>query len=480
MAYAALPNVPGLWHPFAHFDCFHNQLAAIHNRVCGRVPAPTAAGLAIVRKGAEILKRTLPRTCSEPLGQFADEYGGAKRARYHQARDDILANGVSKRDARVTMFVKCEKMLPEKVNPDPRAIQFRDPRYCVAVASFLKPIEPYLYRLNPRLPQTSKTRLVAKGLNQVQRATLLLRKMAHFRRPVVLSLDMSRFDQHCSLELLQIEHSVYLHSNPDPWFRQLLSWQLFNKVYSRIGFKYTTRGKRMSGDMNTALGNCVIMLSMIIGWCVQHLPSFDLLDDGDDCLLIVEEEDLSEVLRNLPDYCLSCGHELKIENIARDIESVVFCQSRPVFVSGHYRFVRDWRKVLSHTLVGTRWVHAPHWQRLGFLAGLAECEIALSAGVPILQEYACALMRNSHGAEKLFDTSSGEYRRYLFEGKHSPEEVTVEARLSFEKAFGVSFDEQLDIEKVLASWDFDLRRTFECAPRDTRTWINDREFFEIQ
>jgi hypothetical protein len=89
-------------------------------------------------------------------------------------------------------------------------------------------------------------------------------------------------------------------------------------------------------------------------------------------------------------------------------------------------------------------------------------------------------MRNSHGAEKLFDTSSGEYRRYLFEGKHSPEEVTVEARLSFEKAFGVSFDEQLDIEKVLASWDFDLRRTFECAPRDTRTWINDREFFEIQ
>jgi len=127
-------------------------------------------------------------TCEEPLGHFALDYPRRKRERYEKAVADVLQDGLTRRDAGVTMFIKCEKMNPVKINPDPRAIQFRDPKYCVVLASYLKPIERYLYAL--RLPGITATgsRVVGKGMNQVERASALLKKVSAFCCAVILSL----------------------------------------------------------------------------------------------------------------------------------------------------------------------------------------------------------------------------------------------------------------------------------------------------
>lgn len=461
IVHVAVPGFSQLYTPLVHHDCIHNQNIAIHNRVAGVVPLPTKPGLDAMRLGARLIKRFLPKTEQEELGIFAEKYPPRKRDRYMRALAQVLDEGLTREDSSVTMFIKGEKMNPDKVNPDPRAIQFRNPKYCVVLASFLKPIEEHLYALKIKHPLlATHTRLVGKGLNQVERAALLKRKMAVFSNPVVLSLDMSRFDQHVDVEALKIEHSVYTYCNNDPWFQRLLSWQLCNTVRTRTGFKYTTKGKRMSGDMNTALGNCIIMIAMVLGWLIPMGIRFDLLDDGDDCLLVIEEDNLCDVYSTCYWHFLSCGHEAKIENVSRDIHGVVWCQSSVIDTFDGLKFVRNPIKVMSSCLVGARWLVNSLDVRKAYLKGLGTCEMVLNRGVPVLQAYAQALVRNAGDVEAQMDTTSGEWFRVLRETRSVREAaampITDAARLSFAQAFGIGIMEQLEMESFLQSWTFSL------------------------
>lgn len=462
---------------------------AVCNRVCGKVPTTTGPGLQAMRVGIDVMIRNLPKTGQEPLGQFAEKYSGRKRARYLQALDQVLTHGLTERDAGVTMFIKAEKMSPAKVNPDPRAIQFRDPRYCVVLASYLKPIEEHLYALTIEHPLMSQSRVVGKGLNQVERALLLRSKMRAFHQPVVVSIDMSRFDQHVSVEQLDEEHRLYLACNSDPYFRKILRWQRVNKcVHRATGLRYTTLGKRMSGDMNTALGNCVIVIAMVLGFMLPRGKHFDLLNDGDDCLLIVEMPDLNSVVKDITPAFLEYGHEVKIENIATEIEHVIWCQSQPVYTHLGLKFVRNPWKVMSCALVGQRWNTSPRVRR-EYLAGLAECELTLNLGVPVLQEYALALARNARGAQARYDSTSGEWFRYLRESRlyrkaargELDTTISDESRISFSKAFGISVSDQISIEEYLRSWDFSCDMTYHVDCNwEPRTWVNERPLLEFQ
>jgi len=489
IVHVAAPDIDGVYVPFVHHDCVHNEEMAIHNRICGQVPIPTDAGMSALKKGIDLIIHHLPKTEQEPLGHFAERYPPKKRSRYMAAVQNILDNGLTRKDARVTMFIKPEKMSPSKKNPDPRAIQFRDPRYCVMLASYLKPIEEHLYRLRIDHPLLSKTRLIGKGLNQVERASTLSKKMSRFTHPSVVSLDASRFDQHVDKRQLEEEHRVYTNCNNDPYFAQILSWQLRNYCYSRLGFRYVTKGKRMSGDMNTALGNCILMVAMVLGFMIPRGKQFDIFDDGDDCLLIVEKSDLDSVLEDLPPFFIGYGHEMKIENIAFTLESVTWCQSQPINTLRGWKFVRNPHKVMSTALVGQRWLGVPGKIRREYLAGLAECELILNLGVPVLQEYALALARNSSGAKVRHDDSSGEWFRYLRESKlyrkaasgvHS-DEITDDARLTFAQAFGIDIPTQYDIEYKLANWNFQVDTTTHSGLSwDPITWVNDRPLTEFQ
>jgi len=134
---------------YAHENCITNQRVSLSNRVLGEVPKPTPEGLKELRKAAIALSRCLPKTSTQDWYDMPNSYSGLKKLRYTLAADRVLQNGLTKADAKISAFVKFEKtvMNPEKVNPDPRMIQFRDPKYCVALSRFLKPIEHNLYAL---------------------------------------------------------------------------------------------------------------------------------------------------------------------------------------------------------------------------------------------------------------------------------------------------------------------------------------------
>lgn len=443
-------------------------------RVLGATPQPTMRARNMMLQYARYVARHLPATQAQPLGHFALEYTGAKRAKYLQAAEYVKIHGLQRRDAGVQMFIKPDRIPIDKRLPDPRAIQFRDPKYCVALAAYLKPIEPHLYKLI--IPDVSPYRLIGKGCNQFERARVLRKKWNRFRKPVCIVLDASRFDKHCNVWLLRAEHLVYRLSNGCPYLAELLRWQLKNYCRSDLGLKYQTHGRRMSGDMNTALGNCIIMIIICLATFMPLGLLFDLFNDGDDCIVICESEDLptfQAAVVTMVDF----GMTMKVESVTDQFEKISWCQSQPIFTAKGWKFCREPTKVLSCSLIGQKWYHLNPRGRATYLRGLGECEIILNKGVPVLEAYGAALLRNAGCGKLAHDTSSGEYFRYLRELKEVKSvtefvPITCDARLSFSKAFGICPSEQLLLEGALNEWTFSLTDVVFDGPVRDEHWNN--------
>lgn len=450
------PPVPGLWVPFAHRNCTHNEEISLRNRVIGEVPLPTRWGLSALEAEARRISNQLPTLAPMSRESFIDHFTGAKRSRYQQAADDLDLRPLNfERDGEISAFVKSEKFSPHaKENPDPRMIQARNGRFNTEVGVFLKPIEHHLYRLKSL---RSGFPLLAKGTSMRNRGRVLWRIWSSFKNPVAIILDGSRWDKHITRRILEIEHGVYLRSINDPHFASLLELQLTNKCRTSGGWKYRVDGGRMSGDMNTALGNCLLMILMVKACFTALKHRFELYDDGDDVIVIVERENVDDCVAKLPGLYLEFGQEVKIESVAYRFEDIEFCQSRPVVDNtGEYAMVADWRKILSQSASGTRFWHEPT-TRADMAYSVGQCLMALYPGMPIIQKYAqqlCAsggkLNPGIHNTDWIYKVRAAGAIQEL--GKLGPEPITGTTRESFAKAYGVTPIQQLQIEKQLSLW----------------------------
>lgn len=465
----------------------HNQLVSFHNRVCGRVPVPDPLIMREFRKYMAKLARSLPQATPWTLDEVVSSYHGPKRTRYEQAAHEYRAHGLTKTQADVKMFIKCEKIpyLESKQNPDPRAIQYRNPVFAVNLATFIKPIEDIVYRLKGnRMNNCPPTPVFGKSLDSVARAALLEKKIAGFERPVILPLDASRFDQHFDVLHLQVLHMVYLMLIKDDYFALLLSWMVVNKVRSSKNLKYVAVGGRMSGDMDTALGACLLMFGFV-GFMFERLNvHWDCLCDGDDILLIIEERDYkSTVTREyIEAHFLSLGQEIKVEPPAYSMEEVVWCQATPVWVNSRYKFTRNPSKVLSGALVGPKWLQMRSERSRRALANtIGLCEAHLNKGVPVLQAFAQAIIRNAATSRqvKLNHTDSLLYKVRHELGKTwlnsipSVEAVPVsdETRVSFAHAFNIPITQQLEYEAFFDTWKINFDEpVLQGPPVDVNTW----------
>lgn len=430
------------------------------------MPDITTEGRRLVQLAVRDFTAKLPHTVPEDIYALADRHRGAKGRRYRDAADRYLQVGLNPSDASCKMFVKAERFNPgAECDPEPRAIQFRGAKYCVCLAQYLRPIEEIVYLTDDISDGVPRSRNVAKGLNSVKRAEVLVNKLTAFNRPIVVALDASTFDAHVNGVLLRAEHAVYRSSNGDPEFLNLLRKQLVNKVYTTLGAKYTVCARRMSGDMNTAIGNVILMLLMLLGYCRHHLKlaRWDTFDDGDDCLIIIEDVDWPRVRDSLKPIFLEYGMELKVDEPARLITDVVFCQSKVVeFSPGRWKFVRDYRIVMSKSTSGVRNWGDPQF-RTRVIHANGTCELILNLGVPVLQEYALALLRNSAGdKDRLKHAKDGLRLRALREAKAlgvrcedvRPTNILPCARASFAASWGMTECDQIALERKLRLWTF--------------------------
>jgi len=456
----------GTWRCQVHRGCVHNELTGLYGRVMGAVPEPTALGLEYLNRGLRRIGRMMRSRRTFTRLEYAtilEQYSGAKRARYERAAEELKCEPVAERDARVTAFVKAEKRkeLDEK---DPRMIQFRTPKYNLELATFLKPIEHAI--LAHRGPRRGVRRsfVIAKGRDSVERANLIRSKWGEFADPVCVSLDATRFDKHVSAEALKAEHSVYNTIWRDPYLSKLLSWQVSNRGRTMGNIRYKVKGNRMSGDYNTGMGNCLLMAAMTEEFLMSlKLRRWDYFADSDDCLVFCERGDLDRLLAEVSPFFLSFGQEVRVEEIAYEFEDIRHCQGAPLETAAGLRMVRDWRKVLSQAFCGYNHYHDPKGG-MRVMKSVAQCELILNAGVPVLQPLAQRILHLLESQKfaklDLRDTTSwlacveARKRHFAWEAEASVE-ITLDARRSFERVFGLPTEQQEAWERWISELTFE-------------------------
>lgn len=276
------------------------------------------------------------------------------------------------------------------------------------------------------------------------------------------------------MAMLAVELDFYRRLvGPDSKLNWLLSRQLINKCFAgpfdrSWKVKYKVHGNRMSGDMNTALGNCLMML-LFVKAAMRELgiKVWDMMDDGDDCLVFINKRDFTTLAEGLPKFFLRCGQELKLENIAYQPEDILFCQTHLVKLSTGNRMISDWRKILGCSTSGIRFWDNPRIVP-DMLYAVGTGLFASNFGVPILQKYALRLIELSSGKlpkcwKMMYDEQmklAKDKRMWGGTIAYNEMPISMDDRYAFERSYGVTVERQVEIERYLSVWkpDFTLYR----------------------
>jgi len=424
------------------------------------LPGHFAATLAQSR---EQLIKFLPRIAPLSRADFVSTFRGPKRKVYDAAFSSLLRRGFCVKDAWIKVFVKYEKTdFTRKTDPVPRIISPRSARYNIEVGRFLRPLEERIFR---SLAKLFGQPTVFKGMNAAQSGRLMRAKWNRFRDPVAVGADASRFDQHVSVEALAWEHAIYLECFPRILHRSrmasLLAMQLENVCigYTANGrLKYRTSGGRMSGDMNTSLGNCLIMCVMFHAYASHVGVDVELANNGDDCVIIMESRDLGRFSCGMSDWFLAMGFDMVIEKPCYVFEEIEFCQTHPVWVGpdhDSYIMVRHPKWAIAKDTVSVHgWQSEPLY--LGWLHAVGTGGMAATGGVPIFQDFYATYLRYGRYHAAAGDGQSWGVRQHSKGMVRQYGDVLPRTRASFYWAFGVTPSEQLILEEFYRSVSLDL------------------------
>lgn len=397
-------------------------------------------------------------------GEFSRQYIGRKKVFYENCERKLENGALSRKDAFTRNFTKTEatKHKYKWVNgeliddTDPRNISPREGTFNVAVGRYIKPAEPLLLgALNKVLGH----KIVMKGMNAAQIGEEIYRKWLRAggnENAVAIGIDASRFDRSVSKIFLEFEHKFYTSlvagGKERKALAELLSWQIDNRGRARCAdgtLKYKVQGTRCSGDMNTGLGNCLIASCMIIAYCEERKVPFELVNNGDDCVVIINKKYLKRFQFEFQEYFTDMGFVMVTEKPVYELEQISFCQSQPVFDGQSWVMVRDPRNCTSKDCFSLKpWNNAKEYE--SWISAVGNSGVALAGGIPVLHAFYNSFLRAGRNAKPLslkdpsligglYWCSKGMNRKGLA--------VSDDARYSFWRAFGITPDAQVILEK---------------------------------
>lgn len=422
-------------------------------KVADRLVTPPVASKEVVQMRLGPFAKLVGRFQSTPetYDIVVAKYEGRKRTIYQNAMESLLMNKWNSYDAQLRAFVKAEKVPPNKA---PRCIQPRSPRHCLEVGRYIKHIEHRLYREVSKIFGGEPT--IMKGFNVQRVGRICAGKWFSFTDPVAVGLDATKFDMHVSMWVLAWEHGIYLKIfKRHPHLRALLHQQMYNvgRGYCADGkVKYHFVGKRCSGDMNTALGNCLIMCAMVWAYALDRGIDIKLMNNGDDCVVFMEKLHLQGFLNGLEEWFLELGFRMVAEAPVYEIEEIEFCQMHPINTANGWTMVRNIPVVLHKDSLCLLPLRNEREMR-EWLGAIGECGAALTHGVPVLSSFYRAYSRNGtkrtkFGEQLLLHSGA----RLLSAGIDRVEDtITPEARYGVWKAWGILPDHQVALEQKYAN-----------------------------
>jgi len=388
---------------------------------------------------------------------------GSKKKRYIKALNNIIEKRIifDQRQTRVNFFVKVEKWPVSKIEKGkpPRGIQFRSFEYLLALKRAMTPLVDLTkidhdfgdYNMSKVFTKNHTPKVIAKNLREAWDS---------FKCPVAICMDHSLWDGRYAKELLEQEHNRHLKITKlknNSLLGRLLKAQIKNGGYSMGGIKYKVIGHRCSGEYTTSHGNGESNFLILRTVCIfLGIIRFIIFVNGDDSIILCEEEDRAKLENNL--HLFKNFNQLtEIEISTNVFEEITYCQTSPVLINdGDGNMI--WNMVRNPTRVISRINYSDqNWGKClnKFLVSLGLCELSVNMGVPILQELSIWLIRKGGCVRPLTTYKTDHYSN----DQLRIVDINLETRVSFEKAFGMSISEQLNIETI-------LRDEYNDQPRD--------------
>jgi len=467
-----VPEIRGCWAPVIHSNCWHNERAALLLRSLSPTPMYAEGEEAhpyLVQAYRQIARVARYSNVSRLSGEeVVHRYKGAMRLKYAEALRSLYDEGLQPKHLKLSAFLKGgEKFKPFPKHGKPRMIFARAPEYNLELARYLMPLEHVLWRkLKGDCKGVPRTRVIGKGLNAKARAELIRRKMEGVGEGVVcFEVDGKSWESHLTRQDIVREHSIYHAAYPgDGYLRRLLQAQETLKGKTSHGHKFERPGCRASGDFNTGLGNSVCMLADVkatIKMLFQMLArkfKWDCLVDGDNAIIFVQGDVAAEVHAIFAEACARvCKQRLVVEKPTQVYEQIPFGQSQPLCVGDRVTMVREPFKVLSNSFSGYK-----HYENMTagwrILKAVAQCELHLNRGVPLLQPYFQKALQELEAVPDLANPAKYLESRYvdIYRAGIDPvktlaEPILPSTRISFQKAWGIDVEDQVALEEQLVS-----------------------------
>jgi hypothetical protein len=241
----------------------------------------------------------------------------------------------------------------------------------------------------------------------------------------------------------------------DKLFMWLLSKQLVNVGKTLHGHKYIIRGNRMSGDVDTGIGNFLLnILVFTTAMRVLGVRKWEFLCDGDDALVFVEEGELDS--DKLSKVCRDLGFVLTGEPVSithGNFWEIEFCRSHPIWTREGWVMCRNMQRAVDTFGLTHRYADVPLGAYRSYLAGCGICEMAASRDLPMIGElsyYASMLSgKKIYGQEERYRggilLSDGKLKKLVYENRRP--DVDPRTRSQVAMAFGISIEAQLEYEQ---------------------------------
>lgn len=432
---------------YTHNGCACNEVLALKFRHQVRTP-PFYGDIEELEENLDYIRRKVGGPESQTLKtrlEVVNNYCGRWKKRYYDAMVSLRDTPLTHQDFYNNMFVKADKE-DKPIESAPRAIQYRRARCALEMGRMTHSIETEIYQIKDE----HGTRIFGKGCNFHELAEDFVLKASLFSDPVYIMLDASKFDAHVTTDCLQMMRRFYkslFKRREATYVNYLYGKTITNQGFSRHGVRYKTSGTRMSGDMDTGLGNCLIMYTMLVAYMKRSMISKYVMSvNGDDSVIVIERSQLAKATD------ISCfqdwGFKMKFE-VCYELQDVEYCQCKMVETDYGWIMCRSPERILSRD----GWSVNRYGGRnlKNYVYSLAMGEMAVNYGLPIgypLAEKFYALVGEQELAMKSRKaTYTVEKQRYW----HNVHGATISGatRASYENAFGIPPGRQIEIENSL-------------------------------
>jgi len=340
-------------------------------------------------------------------------------------------------------FIKKErtelKMVNGKITAQPRMISPMDPIHRVKMARYFgcgneSIIVHYIDSL-------FRTPTVMKGLNLTEVASCCRMKWDKFSDPVFVPLDCSRFDAHCNRHAYShVERilSMFVHPGERGMAIKLIKdmRKLKYCLFTQDGwFKQTAPHCLLpSGCTITSLFAIVLVCSVLYRFHIIY--GWEFIDMGDDFGIFMERTDVDK-LKEVESSFLGVGQEVVAEEPVDVFEQISFCQANPVFDGSKYKMVRSPFTCIKDCIKINTNITDDSWRKSVSIGGKI-----LNSNIPFLFEFYDMIGRGASYTNKVSRIMTDGGMRFWLKGQDFKDikdnTVSMESRLSFERAFGIS------------------------------------------